>query len=258
MSSLVPQIGRPDPFWTLLEGRALFEVALALPGLAMVLAQAPRGDGHPVLVLPGFLADDSSTLVMRTLLDRLGYAAYGLGEGRTLGPVMPLIARIGARVEELVALHGRTVSLIGSSLGGIAAREVARRLPDRVRQVITLGAPFRDARSTMISPMYFMLSPLHAQELLGFLADRSRPPPVPLTAILSRTDGMVPWQACIEDPGAQRQTIAVVSSHHALTTNPGAIAVIADRLAQAESGWQAWQPGPWSYLLLTRVEDGTA
>ena len=127
--------------------RALFELG-SLPFAAPVLATAPRGDGHPVLVLPGFIASDTSTAVLRRYLAKLGYDAHAWELGRNLGP-----RAIGAEGEKLIArlraIHdatGEKVSIVGWSLGGIMARIIARRAPDAVRQVITLGHPSRAVR----------------------------------------------------------------------------------------------------------------
>src|SRR5690349_8104798 len=109
----------------LLETRALLELAALLPAYPF-LRRAPRGDGHPVLVLPGFMASDFSTRTLRRFLRDLGYAAHGWKLGRNVGPSPELVGRLVERLQELRARHGRRISLIGWSLGGIYARELAR------------------------------------------------------------------------------------------------------------------------------------
>src|SRR5262245_21336563 len=131
----------PSPMLLALEGRAWLELAALVPALP-ALAQAPRGDGHPVLVLPGFLADDLSTRALRWFLRDRGYHAHGWRLGRNVGPNAETVACLVARLATLADRHGRTVSLIGWSLGGIYARELARGFPDKVRLVITLASPF--------------------------------------------------------------------------------------------------------------------
>jgi len=134
---------RAPAWWKLaLEARAPFEFGAGLAALAPLLAIAPRGDGHPVLVYPGFGAGDGSTEPLRRVLGLLGYKAIGWGAGRNTGMRPEWLAEGAARVRALQREHGRKVSLIGQSLGGIYARELAKRAPDEVRCVITLGTPF--------------------------------------------------------------------------------------------------------------------
>src|SRR6516165_3206796 len=143
------RIARPNPRLLPLEGRALFELAALLPAYPF-LRRAPRGDGHPVLVLPGFMAGDFSTRALRRFLRDKGYMAHGWKLGRNRGPNAEVTAAMVARVQNLHARRGRTVSLIGWSLGGIYARELARAMPELVRQVITLASPFRDLDATNV------------------------------------------------------------------------------------------------------------
>jgi len=207
--------------WLALEGpRALVEW-LSCAAAGDLLERAPRGDGHPVLALPGFLADDDSTGPLRRYLKTLGYAAHPWLLGRNLGARGPVRERLIARVEELSERHGRKISIVGWSLGGIYARALAKHMPDRVRQVITLGSPFGDAA----------------------------PPPVPATAIFSKSDGIAHWRSCVETDGPERENIEVPGSHCGLGWNPIVLWAIADRLAQAEGDWKPFHREGWrSYL----------
>ena len=240
--SSIQAIARPSPLLALTDlPRALIELG-SLPWAAPLLARAPRGDGHAVLVLPGFVTGDRSTGLLRRYLRSLGHDARGWALGRNLGP-----RAIGAQGEKLVtrvrALHeetGRTVSLVGWSLGGVMARQVSRRLPEAVRQIVTLGAPFAgDPLATNVRPLYERLTGQRLDS--GATADQLResatPPPVPSTAIFSRSDGLVAWQNCIEPPSATTDTIEVRGSHCGLPTNPAVLYAVADRLAQAEGAW---------------------
>ena len=112
------------------------------------MPRLPRGDGHPVLVLPGLLADDVSTRTLRAVLRRLGYDVHGWGLGRNIGPTAACVTGMRDLLDHLADKHGKPVTLIGWSLGGIFARDLARRTPDSVRQVVTLGSPFRLARNS--------------------------------------------------------------------------------------------------------------
>ena len=106
-----------------------------------LLNSTPRGDGHTVLVLPGFTAGDQSTLVLRRLLERRNYRALPWLLGQNTGS-FELQDRLMTRFQAVLAEATGSVSLIGQSLGGVFARVLARQWPDRVRQVITLGSPF--------------------------------------------------------------------------------------------------------------------
>jgi pimeloyl-ACP methyl ester carboxylesterase len=222
--------------------RAIVEFG-SLPFAVPLLMSAPRGDGHPVLVLPGFTTTDRSTGVLRRYLTRLGYDAHAWELGRNLGP--RAIGRQGekliARLEEIHAATGKTVSLVGWSLGGILARQLSRRRPDLVRQIVTLGSPFAgDPRSTNVWRLYEMMSGqrLKDPDTKAQLHESFLAPPVPSTAIYSKTDGIVAWQSCLEPESATTDNIEVPGSHCGLGVNPIALYAVADRLAQPEGEWK--------------------
>lgn len=221
--------------------RALSEWA-SLPFASSMLAGAPRGDGHPVLVLPGFATTDSSTKVLRKFLKGLGYDAYSWDLGRNLGH--KAIGREGEKlVERLRAIHeatGKKVSLVGWSLGGVMARLVAHKAPDAVRQVITLGSPFAGSpKSTTVWRAYEWLTgdKVDDERIVRQLADNMAPPPVPSTAIWSRADGVVAWQTCREQASETTDNIEVRGSHCGLGVNPSVLYAVADRLAQPDDRW---------------------
>ena len=142
MTAAAEALRPPSRTLLLLEGRAVQELG-AFWLLRPWLAAAPRGDGHPVLVLPGLLASDLSTQPLRSFLKSHGYAAHGWKQGRNLGLRSGVERSMLERVEELYDRHGgRKISLVGWSLGGIYARQIAKRVPDKVRSVISLGSPF--------------------------------------------------------------------------------------------------------------------
>jgi pimeloyl-ACP methyl ester carboxylesterase len=234
----------PAPLLRLLESRAVFElgaVAAAAPWLRLI----GRGDDHPVLVLPGFLAGDPSTAPLRGILRGQGYWVHGWNLGRNLGPTPEIVDGLIERLHALHDHHGAPVSLVGWSLGGIYARRLARRYPVLVRQVITLGSPFRitpDQRSA-VSGIYQRLQGRHVgtvDEILpGF---ENGPLAVPTTAIYTRTDGVVRWWQCIESTGPHRENIEVRGSHSGLGFNPAVIVAISDRLAQRPGEWRPFRP----------------
>lgn len=204
------------------------------------LLALPRGDGRPVLVMPGLAGGDGSTLALRRLLRALGYHVHAWRLGRNWGPTDRVIDGLGERVRGLLTQHGQKLTLIGHSLGGIYAREIARAAPDAVRHVITLGSPFQRPRagSSAADPLFRALSPLHSDRAKNVDPARiAQPIQVPLTAIFTRSDGVVPWRVCVVEPGPYTQCILVRGSHSGLIHNPDASAVIVDRLAR-----ETWEP----------------
>lgn len=224
------------------QGRAALELA-GLASRRQALEQAPRGDGHPVLVLPGLLAGDFSTLPLRRFLRGLSYDARGWGLGLNLGPTPTLRARLDALLTEMRGARGHRVSLVGWSLGGIYARELARTRPDAVRSVITLGTPFRDVSAThaaRLVPIRPGGRPL--REAHDLRAQLRAPVPVPTTSIYSRTDGIVHWQSCLEADGPERENVEVQCSHTGMGFHAEVLRVVADRLAQPDGTWRRYAP----------------
>jgi pimeloyl-ACP methyl ester carboxylesterase len=224
-------------------GRAIVDYGAMLAASPLLL-RAPRGDGHPVLVLPGLLAEDASTATMRRYLRSLGYEVHGWQLGRNLGPTAEILSGMTSRLDALEHASGRAVSLVGWSLGGIFARELARARPSLVRQVITLGSPFglADPDDSRAGTAYRRLGVLHVSP--GSLPRRDRlaqPIPVPTTAVYSRLDGVVPWQACINTPGEHSENVAVYSSHLGMGHNAAVLWVIADRLALPAGAWKPFR-----------------
>jgi len=237
------KIKPPSPLLALTElPRALAEFGSLPLAAGPLLLMAKRGDGHPVLVLPGFVTTDISTSVLRRYLTQQGYDARAWELGRNLGP-----RAIGQQGEKLIArldaIHdttGQKVSLIGWSLGGILARQLARRRPDLVRQIITLGSPFTGSpRATNVWRSYEFLSgqKLKDPDTQAQLRESQDAPPVPSTAIYSKADGVVAWQNCLEPESATTDNIQVPGSHVGLGVNPIVLYAIADRLAQKDGGW---------------------
>lgn len=225
--------------------RAILELG-SVPMAAPLLTLAPRGDGHPVLVLPGFITSDRSTGLLRRFLTRLGYDAHSWNLGRNLGP--KAIGAEGehliARLEEIHAATGRKVSLVGWSLGGMMARQLARRRPDLVRQIITLGSPIvGNPRATNAWRAYqrFTGHRLDDPGVAEQMRESELPPPVPSTAIFTKEDGVVAWQNCIEPEDALTDNIQVHGSHCGLGVNPVVLFAIADRLAQEEGTWKPFK-----------------
>lgn len=227
----------------MLESRAIPEL-MALFSFSPLLRLSPRGDGHPVLVLPGLSASDASTVPLRSFLKDRGYVPYGWELGRNHGPRHGVEEAIRARLDWIAQKHGRKVSLIGWSLGGVFAREAAREQPDKVRQVISLGSGFAIRPSaTTVGSVFEKLSGRRIDEWVSEerAAIIRQPPPVPATSIYSRTDGIVAWQGCLELEGPQSENIEVESSHCGIGHHPASLYAVADRLAQPEGQWRPFE-----------------
>lgn len=225
----------------LLESRALPELG-AYAWLYPMLHLAPRGDGHPVLVLPGFLTTGAATFPLRHFLKILGYRGHRWKLGRNLGPVGYKELEILHRLKELRHRYARKVSVIGWSLGGLYARELAWMTPEDIRLVITLGTPFRHHDSTAVSWLYEDLTGQEEGHMPAEFRDRlDQPPPVPSTAIYSRTDGVVPWRCSLERPSESAENIRIEGSHCGMGHHPAVLWAIADRLAQPEGHWKPFR-----------------
>ena len=228
------QAPKPNPWLQALEmPRAVAEFA-AMMGTAGLFHLAPRGDGSHVVVLPGFTASDSSTIALRRILERLGHRPVAWGLGRNLGPTREILDGIDTLVQLLYDKSGRPVQLVGWSLGGIFARNLAVRHPEMVRRVITLGSPYRlvGNENSHAGWMYDMFAPLHdASHEVPQGGPASQPLAVPTTSVYSRSDGIVPWASCTEPETELAENVAIHGSHNGLGHNPLAMYVVADRLA---------------------------
>jgi pimeloyl-ACP methyl ester carboxylesterase len=240
---------RPPGLGLLLaEMRGIFEFNASLM-TAPLLLRAPKGDGHPVLALPGFLAGDLSMAPMRHYLVALGYDAHAWQMGRNLGGFTRMRQALRERLSEIYASTHRKVSVIGWSLGGVYARDLALNAPDMVRYVITLGSPFaNDVRATNATRLYEVLSGEVVGDDPEFLAVLSGDLPVPTTSILSRADGVVNWQTCLLRPSATAENVEVyLASHVGLGVNPAVLWAVADRLAQHEGQFSQFdRSGPFA------------
>jgi len=227
--------------------RGLVDLA-ALLVAAPWLATAPRGDGHGVLVLPGLLASDTSTFPLRRYLGWLGYDVRGWDLGRNRGPTEEVLAGLPRALLAQARRTGRPVSLIGWSLGGVYARELARRHAKHIRQVITLGSPFAltdSRRQSRAHGPYQRLSHLHAEGArLPTPEQRARPIGVPSTSVYSRLDGIVSWQACVEPETERHQNVEVRCSHLGFGVDPATLWLIADRLDAPPSHHHPFRPPP--------------
>ena len=238
------QAHRPPVGWFLTEPVRGMMTFSTLPFAAPLLRRAPTGDGHGVLVLPGLLADDLSTVALRAFLARLGYQAHGWGLGRNVGPTDAVLTGMPVLLRRLAETTAGPVSIIGWSLGGVYARELARDHAGLVRQVITLGSPFAlvDERQSRADGAFRRRARQHVDP--GRLPTREQirqPVPVPSTAIYSRSDGIVDWRACVDPVDAMHQNIEVRCGHLGFGVDAATFWVVADRLAQRPAEWTPFE-----------------
>jgi len=229
----------------MLEVRALAELGTFVAVAPVLSRVLPRGVGRTVLVLPGFLGDDTSTKLLRVLLRSLGHDAVGWGLGRNIGPTDEILDGLAHLLDDLDEKNG-PIDLVGWSLGGLFAREVARASPAAIRQVITLGSPFQSVgeQDSKVSAAFRSFRAFHSDRVMkSRIPSWAREPiPVPATSIYTRGDGIVRWDHCLNRDFPHTENVEVRGSHCGLGHNPAAIVVVADRLAQPDSQWQPFKP----------------
>ena len=231
--------------WLAEAPRATLELAVAA-SVAPLLAAERRGDGHPVLVLPGLLGGDASTVVLRRYLRWLGYAVSGWELGANVGPTEAVVGGLRDRLDRLAQESGEKVTLVGWSLGGLYAHELARRAPGSTRQVLTLGSPVQLARRRGRAASQLFDAVSHLQVAPAFVPrpwSEAGPLRVPVTAVYTRSDGVVPWRSCLVPAGKRRENVEVRGSHSGLAHNPTVLHLLADRLARPERSWRPFEPG---------------
>jgi pimeloyl-ACP methyl ester carboxylesterase len=250
-SMTTANIAMPPPSKALmmLEGRALAELG-AFWMLKPWLSLAPRGDGHAVIVLPGLLGDDSSTRSLRWFLNEQGFTAHGWELGRNMGLRDGVEEAMVSLVERLYDERQEKVSLVGWSLGGLYARQLAKQMPDKIRVQISLGSPFAGSpKSTNAWRAYELASGHSADEAGAMVEGLADAPSVPSTSIYSRTDGVCAWQACLNTESETAENIEVYGSHCGLAHHPAAVYAIADRLAQREGEWKKFSRSGWRAMV---------
>lgn len=248
----------PGPLLMLLEGRVLWEYAALIAAIPW-LRRLPQGDGHPVVVLPGFGASDLTTLPLRSFLGDRGYVPYAWNQGLNLGPRDEALDGVRTLLRESVQKHGRRASLIGWSLGGVYARELAKEFDAEVRCVITLGAPFAGhPRATNAWRLFALLNQSQDVHDPKLLAQLRTAPRVPTTSIFSKTDGVVAWQCSINAPASHTENIEVHASHIGMGMNPLALYAIADRLRQDPQDWQRFDASGARRWFFKTADTGSA
>lgn len=227
----------PNALLLMLEGRAPWEFAAMMASMPW-LKRLARGDGHAVLVFPGLGANDATTAPLRNFLHDVGYSAYPWKQGFNFGPRNGVMEAMRHLVQRTADRHGGKVSLLGWSLGGLYARELAKEMPELARCVITLGTPFAGhPRATNAWRFYEMVSGQSVQDP-ALIEQLKTLPPVPTTSIYSRSDGVVAWQCSLNPESPLAENIEVHASHIGMGMNPLAMFAMADRLRQDPAHWQ--------------------
>jgi hypothetical protein len=235
---------RPSFFWLMTEpSRAITELGFSY-SYNRFFKNTQQGDGHPVMVIPGFMGTKHSTKVLRNYMSELGYDVYDWGMGRNTGKVEHIFYLLES-IDEIYKKTGEQITVIGWSLGGIYARQLAKEKPELVRQVITMGSPFKNlTRPNNVEWIYSLISGgKKAKDTnRALLSNFPLPAPVPTTAIYSKEDGIVHWETCMEDEDDIHQNIQVRGSHCGLGVNPSVLTVIADRLQYDKNNWRYFKP----------------
>ncbi len=228
-----------SPSWLCmaLEGRAVFEWGSYLAAWPL-LRNAPRGDGHPVLVLPGLVVGDRSTYPIRRCLDRLGYTSYKWDQGINFGPREHVIKGLVEKVQRIQSDHDQKISIVGWSLGGAMANALALRMPERIRSVVTMGSPLTGhPKGTNAWRIFELFSGFRHDDprLMDLMAGK---PSVPTTSIMSKTDGVVSWRMSLAPDHPMAENIEVSATHLGMGANAAVLWAMADRLAQKEGQWK--------------------
>jgi pimeloyl-ACP methyl ester carboxylesterase len=215
------EISPPGLMLQMLEGRAGAEAARLMLAMPLLRMQSQKGHGEPVLVLPGFMADDHSTFVLRQFLNSIGYKSCPWGLGINRKRMMDFLPKISKQTRDLCEKHLTKVRLIGWSRGGILAREVARDHPELVDRVITIGSPVKGGVNiSSIGPLVQRETGMSSQQLSRILSQRQQTEiSVPIRAIYSKLDGVVSWKACIDDLSKNVEHFEIRGSHVGMGTN---------------------------------------
>lgn len=243
--------------------RAALEFGALQASWPVIKQTLPKGDGHPVLFLPGFMTSDVFTAPLQSRVAERGFKVYGWENGFNMGFDEKTAEHLKKRLKEIYDENGgQKVTIVGHSLGGIFARELAREFPDMVRGVITMGTPFgkmddpAEATSEHLNKLYEFFNPDSVHKDMEDIGARGlTPPAVPTTSLFSRDDGVVNWKHTLNPACPEAENIEVYGSHMGMTVNPLTIAAVVDRLAQKEGEWKPFDRKKYMMLLYPKGAD---
>lgn len=230
------QIQLPNRWLTWAEIPRAIYALITLPLHWRTLSLATKADQRPIMIIPGFGTSDRSTFILRQYLMFLGYRVHGWGLGRNLGAKTIGIhnERLIERLNVIYRHECQPITLIGWSMGGIMARMVARVQPQKICDVISLGAPFTgDPFANKAWQVYERMSghSLSHPAAQAQIAESKLPLPVPACSIYSKSDGVVAWQTCLEPNTPHSRNIAVRSAHIGFGFSAQVFRAVANRLA---------------------------
>lgn len=192
----------------------------------------PQGEGKFVMALPGFLTGDWAMARHREFLRTRGFVVVPSGIAFNGGPTKRLVNELDARLHRWSDRAKGPIALVGSSLGGVFARLLALRYPDRVSRVVTLCSPIRFPVTTSLAPAVWALEWRHDPEFKKLTPEVVRNPQAPVLAIYSTVDGIVDWRSCLQDEDATHVNLRIDAAHTTMGSNPDAQAAVARELAR--------------------------
>ena len=230
---LWPESGAPVSAATWLRELRGFAKSLLVP--PPFPQDAAEGTGEPVVLVPAFLSPDLSTAAIREFLRRQGFVPESWGCGINFGPTPNALANLRACIRASAERHRRKVSVVGISVGGTLAREAAKRSANCIERLVTVASPVNLPVVTPLAPLARLAGLFWDGEVKRAAAEIAEPPPIPVTAIVSPSDGIVDWHACLPRPSTQTEVVLLSSDHMTLGSNPEVLRVIAARLAGSQN-----------------------
>ena len=245
---MIEPLEAPHPSSVFREARSLIELPRLLLNFPELTRQ-PRGNGQPILILPGIGSGDVSTALLKGYLRLLGYRARGWGLGRNSGDAVALLPKILKRAAGLARRSNQKVHLIGWSFGGYLARELARERADLIDHVFTLGTPVVGGPKYTVFAKRFQSRGIDVEAMAAAIEIRNQISMcTPVIAIYSRRDGVVSWRACIDNNGTNVEHVEVRTTHFGFGFSPDVYKIIAQRLAASAVVNPVIEPAPISSL----------
>jgi pimeloyl-ACP methyl ester carboxylesterase len=225
-----PSAGAPATMRTLM--RELAEIGKASITPPPFPTVAMRGHGQSVMVLPGFCCPDGTTSRLRKFLQLQGFDTRTWNCGTNFGPTKSVLGDLEKKIDTETERTGKPISLVGLSLGGTIAREIAKRRPNSVACVVTLGSPINLPVVTPLAPLAQLAALFWDGDVRRTLSSIAEPPPVPVSALICITDGVLDWRASLPHPAPNLKVFLVSGTHLLMGSNPDAQRIVGSQLAQ--------------------------